>query len=118
MVMCFLPCSMSAEAGVIFLKCGVGTKYANLTNLFGNLSGLGNQIEAGEARIQALETEDECLDEKKAPLFVAVAPLHSKTDVIPQQLYIEKVLSRSATTIRFDSNGAYIEFYLSLSRCA
>ena len=33
-----------------------------------------------------------------------------KTDVFPQQLYSEEVPSPSATAVRLDSNGAYIEF--------
>ena len=56
-----------------------------------------------------MQDKVEALDNEKAPLFVAVEPLHLKTDVFPQQLYSEDVPSPSATAIRLDGNGAYIE---------
>ena len=87
-----------------------GTKYINVAEALSSLPGLENQIQVDQARIDALEAKVESLDEEKAPLFVAVEPLHLKTDVFPQQLYSEEVPSPSATTIRLDGNGAYIEF--------
>ena len=68
-----------------------GTRYVNVADMLETLAGLENQIEADEARIQALEAKVESLDEEKAPLFVAVEPLHLKTDVFPQQLYSDEV---------------------------
>ena len=94
-----------------------GSRYVNVAEALGSLAGLEDQIEADESRLTALEAtvvdlEDKLtvLDQEKAPLFVAVPPLHLKTDVFPQQLYSEEVPSPSATAIRFEGNQAYIEF--------
>ena len=67
-----------------------GTKYIGVADTLSVLPGLQSEIEAGKARLTALEDEVaalqdklERLDQEKAPLFVAVEPLHLKTDVFP-----------------------------------
>ena len=65
-----------------------GTKYIDVADMLSTLPGLESEIEADKARLTALEAEVaslqdkvESLDNEKAPLFVAVEPLHLKTDV-------------------------------------
>ena len=55
-----------------------GTRYINVAEALSSLP--ENQIQDDQARIDALESKVESLDEEKAPLFVAVEPLHLKTD--------------------------------------
>ena len=99
------------------LQAWGGTKYIDVADMLSALPGLESEIEADKARLTALEDEVaalqdklEIIDQEKAPLFVAVEPLHLKTDVFPQQLYSEEVPSPSATAIRLDGNAAYIQF--------
>ena len=99
------------------LRVWDGTKYIDVADMLSALPGLESELEDDKDRLAALEDEVaalqdklESLDEEKAPLFVAVEPLHLKRDVFPNQLYSEDVPSPSATAIRLDGNGAYIEF--------
>ena len=67
-----------------------GSKYVNVAEALSGLAGLEGQIGAGEARIQAPEDKVASLDEEKAPLFVAVEPLHLKTDAFPPAVIFRK----------------------------
>ena len=87
------------------------SKYIDVAEALGALAGVGNQIEVDEARIQALEDKLEALDGDKATKFVAISPLHLKTDVFPNELYAaQPPPPTTANAIQLNGSDAYIEF--------
>ena len=67
-----------------------GSKYVSVADM---LKEQEDQVESDEGRLQVLEgkvaaLEDKVtsLDETKATKFVAISPLHLKTDVFPNEL--------------------------------
>ena len=69
-----------------------GSEYINVADALSGLAGLENQVLADQARIDALEVKVAALDNEKAPLFVAVEPLHLKTDVFPSSCTVKRFL--------------------------
>ena len=78
-----------------------GTKYIGVADMLSVLPGLESEIEPDKARLTALEDEVaalqdklETLDQEKAPLSVAVEPLHLKTDIFQTNCTARKSLLR------------------------
>jgi hypothetical protein len=88
-----------------------GAKYVNVAVALNTLAGLSDLIAADDARITALETKQETLDNTKADKFVAQSPLFLKSDVTPNELYAaEPPPPISANAIVFNGTDGYFEF--------
>ena len=88
-----------------------GAKYVNVAVALNTLAGLSDLIAADDARITALETKQETLDNTKADKFVAQSPLFLKTDVTPNELYAEQPPPPiTANAIVFNGTDGCIEF--------